>query len=86
MAAAALVVADEYGLSVPDDLSVAGFDDIPLASAVSPALTTMRQPVETMAMIAVEQLVKLKKGDSPLQIPLVMDVTFVQRHSTTTAP
>lgn len=82
MAAATLVVADEKNLSVPHDLSVAGFDDIPLAAAVSPTLTTMQQPVEKMAMMAVKQLVKIKNGEPTPDIPLVMDVTFKSRNST----
>lgn len=42
------------GLRVPDDLSVTGFDDIPLAASAVPALTTVRMPIEAMAEAAVE--------------------------------
>ncbi|PRY46282.1 LacI family DNA-binding transcriptional regulator [Umezawaea tangerina] len=45
------------GLSVPEDLSIVGFDDIPLASFCSPALTTLAQPIEEMAAAAVDELV-----------------------------
>ena len=83
MAAAVIVVADEMGLEVPQDLSVAGFDDIPLASAVSPSLTTIRQPVEDMAMTAVGRLMEmLKGGDSDVDTPVVMPVEFIPRAST----
>jgi DNA-binding LacI/PurR family transcriptional regulator len=45
------------GLRVPDDLSVTGFDDIPLAACAVPALTTVRMPVDAMAEAAVERAV-----------------------------
>lgn len=44
------------GLRVPDDLSVCGFDDQPMARQLWPSLTTVRQPVAAMGRIAAEQL------------------------------
>lgn len=83
MAAAVIVVARELGISVPEELSVAGFDDIPLASAVSPALTTIRQPVIQMAEVAIETLMKIIRGDdSVADRPHMMPVEFVRRGST----
>jgi len=49
MAAATCSVAHKMGLRIPDDLSVVGFDDAPIAAAVWPALTTVRQPYFEMA-------------------------------------
>ncbi len=45
MAIDAMMAIREHGLSVPDDIAVVGFDDLPLASYVSPPLTTVHQPV-----------------------------------------
>ncbi len=45
------------GLRVPDDLSVTGFDDIPLAATAVPALTTVRMPIDAMAEAAVERAI-----------------------------
>lgn len=59
MAAAALAVASSRGLKVPRDISIAGFDDSPLASAVFPRLTTVRQPLDAMAAHAVSALIDL---------------------------
>ena len=48
MAAGVLAVAHSLGIGIPDELSVAGFDDVPLASQVWPALTTIRQPISAI--------------------------------------
>jgi LacI family transcriptional regulator len=56
MAAAAISVAHRHGLSVPQDLTVVGFDDTPIASIVSPAITTARQPIAEMAQSAIRML------------------------------
>ena len=56
MATGVLRVAHRMGINVPDELSVAGFDDIPLAQQIYPALTTIRQPVRKMAEAAAEIL------------------------------
>ena len=47
------------GLRVPDDISVIGFDDIPQASLIRPALTTIRQPLEKMGRVATQMLLEL---------------------------
>jgi len=44
------------GLRVPDDISVLGFDDIPQAALVRPALTTVQQPLEKMGRVAAQML------------------------------
>jgi LacI family transcriptional regulator len=48
----------EYGLHIPDDISIIGFDDIPQASFVYPKLTTVRQPLELMGQVAVKILLE----------------------------
>jgi len=70
------------GLLVPRDLSVIGFDDIPEASFVSPALTTVRQPLREMGRVAVRQLMSML--DAPRQPPtrLVLETELVEREST----
>jgi LacI family transcriptional regulator len=56
MAAAAIATAHRLELKVPQDLTVVGFDDTPLATTIWPSLTTVRQPVAAMARRAVELL------------------------------
>jgi LacI family transcriptional regulator len=53
MAAGALVAAREAGLRVPDDLSVVGYDDVPLATDVTPNLTTVHVPRDELGRTAV---------------------------------
>jgi LacI family transcriptional regulator len=55
----ALQAASDRGLSVPGDVSIAGFDDLDLARATSPQLTTVRQPLQEMGRMAVSLLVRL---------------------------
>ena len=63
MALGVLAAAQALGLSVPGDLSIAGFDDSPASSLVWPALTTVRQPKAEMARVAVEMLIA-PRGDA----------------------
>jgi LacI family transcriptional regulator len=58
MAAATLATAHRMGIDVPGDLSIAGFDDTPIAATLWPTLTTVRQPIAAMARTAVQSLLK----------------------------
>lgn len=79
MAAGAIAAAHQAGLHVPADLSIVGFDDTPMASAVWPGLTTIRQPIAEMARAAV-QLLAPPRG-TPRKTGIVLDVTLVERDS-----
>lgn len=62
MALGALDAIRTRGLSVPDDISLVGFDDIPAARYAYPALTTLSQPFADMGVRAVKELVEIMKG------------------------
>ena len=62
MAMGVLSVAHEKGLDVPRELSVAGFDDSPLARHSWPPLTTVRQPIAEVARLATQELMKRLQG------------------------
>lgn len=84
MAAGVIWAAGEYGLKVPNDLSVAGFDDIPLARQLWPPLTTIRQPSREMGRIAASQLLDCLRGRGAgelVQLPFSLEV-----RSSTMAP
>jgi LacI family transcriptional regulator len=59
MAFGVIDAARDRGLRIPADLSVVGFDDIPQAAIVYPALTTVRQPLEHMGRVATKMLLRL---------------------------
>ena len=63
MAAGVLATAHEMGIAIPAELSVVGFDDIPLSRQVWPALTTVRQPIHKMAELAARLLIRLLEGE-----------------------
>lgn len=86
MAAGALKAAHELGIRVPQELSVAGFDDIPLARQIWPSLTTVRQPMQSMGELAAELLIRRFRGQSPEEISRVIDSELVVRDSTGPAP
>jgi LacI family transcriptional regulator len=66
MAFGAMRALREAGLSVPDDVAVVGFDDLPAAAYSDPPLTTIRQPILRTGIEAVEVLVDiLKNGPEP---------------------
>ncbi|MCS5593919.1 MAG: substrate-binding domain-containing protein [Porticoccaceae bacterium] len=56
------------GLSVPEDISIAGFDDIEFAKYCDPALTTIAQPAEEMDRVAISVLYGLLKGRTDNQM------------------
>jgi DNA-binding LacI/PurR family transcriptional regulator len=62
MAIGALRAFTEAGLSVPGDVSVVGFDDIPAAAFLSPPLTTVRQDFTAVADRAVDVLTAMIEG------------------------
>lgn len=80
LAVGAIKAAQQFGLRVPDDVSITGFDDIELASVVSPALTTVHVPHREMGRIAAETLMSLTNAPShPIQITL--ETSIVERGS-----
>jgi DNA-binding LacI/PurR family transcriptional regulator len=74
--------AREAGLRIPDDLSVVGFDDLPIAALVDPPMTTVRQPLTEMAVTATELALALGRGEKPPQVGLELAATLTIRKST----
>ncbi|WP_221350995.1 LacI family DNA-binding transcriptional regulator [Streptomyces beigongshangae] len=70
------------GVSVPDDVSVVGFDDLPGAHWASPPLTTVRQPLAEMAATATRLLVRMMAGERPEGIRTELSTRLVVRSST----
>ena len=70
-----------HGIRVPQDISVAGFDDTPLCKQVFPTLTTIKQNGESRAKAAMKKLVELKSGQD-LGSVTKLPVTLIEREST----
>jgi LacI family transcriptional regulator len=81
-AIAIIQVAAELGLEVPGDVSVIGFDDIPEASQMNPALTTIRQPMKRLGATAAGMLVSLLNGDTLPQNHIRLPTGLVRRATT----
>ncbi len=64
MAAGVIAAAHKSGISVPEELSIAGFDDSVIATVVWPQLTTVRQPIKEMAAAAVNMVTKQCRGQT----------------------
>jgi DNA-binding LacI/PurR family transcriptional regulator len=57
----------ESGLSIPKDISIVGFDDIPTAIHTSPALTTVRQPTRREGSLAAEFLLRRIESETTVE-------------------
>ena len=74
--------AREARLHIPEDLSVVGFDDLPVAAWVGPPLTTVRQPLAQMAMAAARLVLRLADGEEPSQTRVELATELIVREST----
>lgn len=74
--------ARELGLEIPRDLSVVGYDDLPIAQWVSPTLTTVHQPLRRMAEMATRLVLDLARGVTPAVLRMDLAVEMRVRHST----
>jgi LacI family transcriptional regulator len=90
MAAAVLAVAHLKSIVVPEELSISGFDDGNVAVTVSPNLTTVRQPIQQMAELAINIIASGKFADLSVansrEFRNVLDFEIIERSSTTKAP
>jgi LacI family transcriptional regulator len=77
--------ARQRALRIPQDLSVVGFDDLPLARWVSPPLTTVRQPLAEMGRAAAQILGELIEGTSPRSRRVELSTELIVRESTAPA-
>ncbi|MET7277561.1 LacI family DNA-binding transcriptional regulator [Kribbella sp. NPDC005582] len=78
--------ARELGLEIPRDLSVVGYDDLPVAQWVGPTLTTVHQPLRRMAELATRLVLDLARGITPAALRLDLAVDMRVRASTAPPP
>lgn len=75
-------VARRSGVSIPEQLSVVGFDDVPGAQWAGPPLTTVRQPLAKMAEEAVRIVIRIRDREPELALRLNLATSLVVRDST----
>ena len=82
MAVGAMQTARKHGVGIPEDLSIVGFDDLEEAEIVTPALTTIRQPLAEMGRIAVSLLMRLLDNQRLEALHVELGTRLVVRDST----
>ncbi|MFD1543396.1 LacI family DNA-binding transcriptional regulator [Nonomuraea guangzhouensis] len=82
MAFGVFEAARQRGLRVPEDLSVVGFDDLPLSKSAWPPLTTVRQPLQEMAALATRTVLAMKRGEAPESRRVELATDLIVREST----
>lgn len=78
----ALFAAQERGLSIPAQVSIAGYSDLTLSKYIYPGLTTVRQSIEEMLETATRLLISMLKGNAPQKTALLFPASLVIRGST----
>jgi len=73
---------EDFGLRVPEDVSVIGFDDIKVAAFSKPRLTTIRQPMSNIGRIAAQCVLNQLKGLEPFRKQITVEPELVVREST----
>ena len=86
MAYGALTALRGRGLRVPEDIALAGFDDLAIARVMSPALTTVHQPIAQLGAAAAERLIALVEHRALPEAQITLPVTLTVRDSCRPAP
>lgn len=81
MALGAVKAATEAGVRVPDDISVTGFDDTGYSAFITPALTTVRRPIEAMSRAGAERLIALIEKKEQVQHKTMFHTELIFRDS-----
>lgn len=76
----------ESGLRVPDDVLVAGFDDVPEAAFFTPPLTTVRQDFIAVGRLCIEVLLRRIDGDASADVRLIVEPELIVRQSSGGSP
>ncbi|MBC7813758.1 MAG: LacI family DNA-binding transcriptional regulator [Burkholderiales bacterium] len=79
MAHGALRAIHEHGLRIPEDIAVVGFDDLPMSASTTPALTTVRQPIQDLGSMATQVLIDLINGAVSEPCHMVLGAQLIVR-------
>jgi LacI family transcriptional regulator len=86
LAMGAMQGARDLGINLPEELSIVGFDDMQIASFITPALTTIRQPAYEMGEFGVQVLLSQIENGLSKPVHKILDTSLVTRESTTVVP
>jgi len=77
--------ASQHGLSVPEDLSIVGYDNTSFAEVFRPALTVIAQPIDHMATMAVDKILRLIMSSAETPLPPIAPIAgkSIRKHETT---
>ncbi|ROR97002.1 LacI family transcriptional regulator [Salana multivorans] len=78
--------AQERGLRIPEDLSLVGYDNLPITEWLNPPLTTVTQPLQEMAGLATRLVLELAQGETPSSTHVELGTELVVRGSTGPVP
>ena len=81
IALGAMKALQQYGIRLPDDVSIIGFDDMPFSSIASPALSTIHVYKQKMGQAAVRRLIEILKSGSRIKTKTLICTDFVERES-----
>lgn len=81
LAAGIMVHLRRNGKSVPDDISIIGFDDIAIARLITPPLTTIHQDINLKGSLAVDMMLQKLEGLSPRQSQIALPTQLIERES-----
>lgn len=81
MAIGAIKAIHEYGLKVPDDISVVGFDSIPFAEYTIPSLTSIKRKIKDISHLAAEKLLALMSSDETQGELIMLETSLIKRES-----
>ncbi|ALS02031.1 hypothetical protein ATZ33_11740 [Enterococcus silesiacus] len=71
----------DLGIRIPEDVSVAGFDDIPMTQIFNPRLTTIRQPIEEIGKESIKRLITIINGTATKETAILLPLTLIERDS-----
>lgn len=74
--------ARELGLRIPRDLSIVGYDDLPVTAWLTPPLTTINQPLVEMASLATQMLISIARGETLAATRVELGTELIVREST----
>jgi len=81
MAIGAIRAINAYGLRVPEDVSIIGFDDTPLSSYLNPPFTTVQKPLKKISQFGTSLLLQLIEGEPITNMKVEIPTSLVKRHS-----